>query len=347
MHKIRSHKRAWVLTLCALFSLLVCGVIARAAGEGNTLHVKLAANDDAYIADLEKADIVVDIYKFADATYDKDYDTYNYALTSGFSSLSDDFALAQEGEGGWATLAESAAEIAKGLEVEGQPVKSGASIDEPIYLDNGIYLVLARGKDTEPGSATAYTKTWEYTFQAGMIALPTKDANDDGIIRTDNPGEWLTDATCNLKSSRKPLYGSLVINKTVTEASGTEPATFVFHVVGEGYENYAAITYPDQTSNTLTHIPAGITVTVDEVYFGGRYQEVSGSGSTAFILSDQEVAADETKEIASVSFTNEPSGDHPGGGHGVENRFTQDKDKDWPITSTPEDKNHGAPPSSN
>lgn len=340
MHKIRSHKRAWFLTLCALFSLLVCGVIARAAGEGNTLHVQLAANDEAYIDDLMTADIVVDIYKFADATHDEGYDTYNYALTSDFSALADDFALAQEGEGDWATLAESAAEIAKGLETEGQPVKSGVSIDEEIDLaDDAIYLVLARGADQEAGSATAYTKTWEYTFQAGMIALPTKDANDDGIIRTDNPGEWLNVGTCNLKSSRKPLYGSLVINKTVTEASGTEPATFVFHVVGEGYDNYAAITYPDQTSNTLTHIPAGIEVTVDEVYTGGRYVEVSGSGSKAIILSDQEVAADETKEIASVYFENKPSGDHPGGGHGVENRFTFEQESgDWPISATPSDK---------
>ncbi|MBQ9004960.1 MAG: hypothetical protein IJ092_01155, partial [Atopobiaceae bacterium] len=272
------------------------------------------------------------------ATYDADYDTYNYELTSEFSSLSEDFAKAQEGAGGWATLAESAATIAKGLEVEGQPVESGASIDGPIDLaDDAIYLVLARGADQEAGSATAYTKTWEYTFQAGMIALPTKDAVDD-VIRTDNPGPWLTEGTCNLKSSRKPLYGSLIINKTVTEASGTEPATFVFHVVGEGYDNYAAITYPDQTSNTLTHIPAGITVTVDEVYTGGRYEHVSGNGSTAFILSDQEVAADETKEIASVSFENKPSGDHPGGGHGVENRFTQDEGGDWPISATPSDK---------
>ena len=342
MHKIRSHKRAWVLTLCALFSLLVCGVVARAAGEGNTLHVQLAANDEAYIADLEKADIVVDIYKFADATYDEGYDTYNYALTSDFSTLADDFAAAQEGTGDWAALAESAATLAKGLEA----VESGASIKEDIFLaDDAIYLVLARGTDQEAGSATAYTKTWEYTFQAGMIALPNKAANDAGVIRTDNPGDWLTEGTCNLKSSRKPLYGSLVINKTVTEASGTEPATFVFHVVGEGYENYAAITYPDQTSNTLTHIPAGITVKVDEVYFGGRYQEVSGSGSTAFILSDQEVAADETKEIASVYFTNEPSGDHPGGGHGVENRFSyvsKEEDPehgdDWPVSATPSDK---------
>jgi hypothetical protein len=335
MHKIRSHKRAWFLTLCALFSLLVCGVIARAAGEGNTLHVKLAANDDAYIADLETADIVVDIYKFADATYDKDYDTYNYALTSGFSSLSDDFAKAQEGTRDWATLAESAAEIAKGLE----PVKRAQPIDAPIYLDDAIYLVLARGADTEAGSATAYTKTWEYTFQAGMIALPTKDVNDDGVIRTDNPGPWLNEGICNLKSSRKPLYGSLIINKTVTSPSGTEPATFVFHVVGEGYENYAAITWPEQESNTLTHIPAGITVTVDEVYTGGRYEHVSGNGSTAFILSDQEVAADETKEIASVYFENKPSGDHPGGGHGVENRFTFEQESgDWPISATPSDK---------
>lgn len=346
MHKIRSHKRAWVLTLCALFSLLVCGVIARAAGEGNTLHVQLAANDKAYIEDLETADIVVDIYKFADAAYDKGYDTYNYALTSDFSSLSDGFAAAQEGAGDWATLAESAAEIAKGLE----PVKGAQPIDEPIYLDDAIYLVLARGADTEAGSATAYTKNWEYTFQAGMIALPTKDANDDGIIRTDNLGEWLTDATCNLKSSRKPLYGSLVINKTVTEGSGTEPATFVFHVEGEGYENYAAITWPEQESNTLTHIPAGITVTVTEVYHGGRYQEVptpgGGSGSERVIVSDQEVKAG-TAVVASVDFKNEPDGDHPGGGHGVENRFTQDEGGNWPITSTPEDKNHGAPPSSN
>ena len=344
MHRIEGHRRAWVLMLCAIFSLIVCGVVARAAGVGNTLTVDLVG-DEEYRKDLATADVVVDVYKLATATYDDRYDTYNYELVSDFSSLESDFIAAQEGSGGWADLAENAAAIAKDLTTKGQPVKTAQPIDQPIAgLDDAIYLVLARGADQERGSSMVYTKTWGYTFQAGLIALPNKGPNDEGTIRTDNPGPWLTEATINLKSERQPLYGSLTIYKEVTEASGAEQATFVFHIkeVGkdDGYENYAAITYPVQTSNTITHIPAGITVTVTEVYFGGRYKEFPvdgfGSGSQAYIHSDQEIAADKTKEVASVYFKNEPSDDHPGGGHGIENRFTFDGD--WPVTATPADK---------
>lgn len=345
MHRTQGHKRALALVLCALFSVAIFGVIARAAGGGGTLKVNLQTTDEAFINEFSKADVVVDVYRFAAATHGSDGSISGYEIDDAFSSLADDFEAARFGEGDWQALSESAAALAEKLDVEGQPVAVGQPVGEAIDIaDDGIYFVLARGRNEKIGSRSAYGTKWEHVFQASLVAVPTQDKGEDGIIHVDSSGPWISDVEANLKMTHKPLYGSLVITKTVTEMSGSEPSTFTFHIVGEGYENYAAITYPEQTSTTVTHIPAGIKVTVTEVYSGGRYQEkksesgTGGSGTEVTILSDHAIKADKTLKVPSVDFVNEPSGDHPGGGHGVENHFEINEKGDWPITATPSNK---------
>ena len=110
-----------------------------------------------------------------------------------------------------------------------------------------------------------------------------------------------------------------------------EPATFVFHLVGttpdgKPYENYASVYYPSGTTNqTLgTKIPAGIEVTVDEVYEGARFRAVGSTTAKATISN---------VITAEVFFENEPNGSGIQG-HGIENNFNYNGD-DWVWTPKP------------
>ncbi len=89
------------------------------------------------------------------------------------------------------------------------------------------------------------------------------------------------------------------------------------------------MTFASAGSKTLTidQIPAGLSVTVTEVYSGASYT-VSGSGEeTVLIVSDAAAGADAAQE-ASVVFTNRYNGGNRGG-YGVTNRFESDGNGGW------------------
>lgn len=77
---------------------------------------------------------------------------------------------------------------------------------------------------------------------------------------------------------------------------------------------------------TLENIPAGLTVTVDEIYSGASYTADGSKEETALIVSDAAVAAGE--EAASVAFRNRYSGGNRGG-YGVTNHFESDGAGGW------------------
>ena len=132
----------------------------------------------------------------------------------------------------------------------------------------------------------------------------------------------------------EPVYGDLRIDKTASGSGATssEPVTFVFEIKdtetdGKKYHNFASLTYtgtsPD--SITVTHIPAGIEVEVNEVTFDGcGYQVVSGNGSKATIVANDEMEAG--ADMASVAFENELGPVH---GHGIQNNFELTEDNKW------------------
>lgn len=326
---------ALVAALCVLFSVVLCGVMVHAA-PGGTLYVNLAvSSDEEYNVDLEKASVVIDVYKFAPVNYNEDTHEFSYGpLESAFASLQGDFDVAVTGRGDWQEIAQGA----QALATEATPIVTGHYItgDEgsPLAVaDNAVYLILARDPSEPVGSTSTFTETYEYEIQAALVAMPSTEPDETGEIHTDT-GDWTTEVFTSLKTARKPLYGSLVINKTVNNFSG-EKATFIFRIqdVAEGgtYDEYAAITYPDQTTTTVTHIPAGITVRVTEEYTGGRYRYVSGGEENVYIRPDSQLT--EAEPVATVDFVNEPSGDHPGG-HGIENHYERG-DGSWPWTQRP------------
>lgn len=351
MHRRRGIA-ALAVAFCTLLLIIFGSGVARAEGEGNSLTVGVAEQE--FVDDITSAGetVVADVYLIATAEPDDMYDTYHYTMIDPFTDLQAALDEAQAGTGDWTALYNQAAEVAKNVTptVEGHPITGTTS---SIGLDNnGLYLVLAHGSKEPTGSNIAYGRLYRYEFQASMVAMPTKyDMNGTmvGLIRTDDSyHEWHNTAEIFLKASRTGEYGSLIINKTVEDFSG-EPSTFVFHIVevnGGTYEAYASITYPEQESTIVKHIPAGIEVVVSEVYMGARYQLVSGNDLHATIVSDYmaDQSEDDDVQTATVGFTNAPDGDHTSGGHGIENKFTYQSDEqsgaygDWTHSATPADK---------
>lgn len=198
--------------VCALLSTALLAQTAFAAGEGNTLTVSIA--DESYLDDItSKKALVVDVYQVASAEYDAPNDTYNYTMIGDFSSLQRKLDDALKGTGDWTSLCDAVAAAAKGA----TPVAQGQVVVGPgagsIRLaDDGIYLVLARGGGEPVGSTDAHGTKYDYSFQASLVALPTKyDENGQmsGTIRTDHVyGDWHDETSIVLKWSMEPVEES-------------------------------------------------------------------------------------------------------------------------------------------
>ena len=83
-------------------------------------------------------------------------------------------------------------------------------------------------------------------------------------------------------------------------------------------------------SVTIENIPAGITVTVTEIYAGASYELVSKNEQTAVIVSGK--AVELGSSAASVAFENKYNGGNDSG-YGLMNEFKAgDEDGDWEWT---------------
>lgn len=328
---IRGGRGVLVLAICLLMSLAFGGVVAYGAwGSGsNTLKVETGAEAGA---DIESASVQVDLYKVATAAHDDTYETYNYTLVEGFDS--EQMKAAFE-SGDWATFADLAAAAATADGTSVKADKTNQAITSPVTgLEDGVYLVLPHGAGVDVKDAAAYSATKKYTFNPSIVALPTRDGlNPDGMPDSGYGSTWVDEATIVLKYEEGTAYGSLVIRKMLGSIVDAEPATFVFHVVGKDVDEYASVyvTEAGTTSTTLRHLPCGQTYTVTEQYSGNKY-----SPSSAVTVTSGVVTPDETTEVpVSVSFSNEPDGRHPGGGHGIENHFEYIEDTGgtaWSLT---------------
>ena len=316
---------------------------------------------DSFGADLADADVAVDVYRIARAVKTPGYDGYHYELAPGY-----DLDIPGNGEGGegqqavnWEQLAQEAAAVAlnenaPGTPVDGSGVPAGTRMEN---LDAGLYLLVARGsdmtaiadyktevkqKDTLTGEETVRIATivnseqYTYAFLPQLVSLPTKAADENGVINTGNPGEWIFDMAVNLKPERLDRYGSLEIVKTLAEyetmGGVQESATFVFEVTGRlgdeiVYSNVESITFTaaGQERVTLDRIPAKAEVTVREVYSGSSYELTVPGDRTATIAAD---------DIVSVEFENEYDGRRTNG-HGIKNQFLYDEAGGWSWYSSP------------
>ncbi len=177
----------------------------------------------------------------------------------------------------------------------------------------------------------------KYVFTPYLTALPSSEYTLSGTGSDD----WDYDTVIGLKAEAEPQYGKLAITKTLenfNESLGR--ATFVFQIEGRdaagalAYSDVASITFGQAGSETVTidRIPAGLTVTVTEIYSGASYTIVGSDTESVLIWSDVAVEAtagtESATKQAAVSFTNRYDGGNRGG-YGVTNHFESDGEDGW------------------
>lgn len=332
---------------------------------------------DSFGEDLAGADVVVDLYQVARAVKTSGHDTYHYELTGEYASLNlpDSPEEGAQPAASWEETAQQAAAIALDAASPCTPVSgSGESAGTKVgNLAPGLYLLVARGRnlteladykieieqtdsltqeESKRIATIANSQQYTYAFLPQLVSLPTKEADANGVINTANPGDWIFEASVNLKPERLDRYGSLEIVKTLLEydtmGGVQESATFVFEVTGMlddqvVYSNVESITFTaaGQERVVLDRIPAMAQVTVREVYSGSSYQLTVPGDRTATIAAD---------DVVSVEFENEYDGRRTNG-HGIKNQFVYDEEAGaWHWYSSPAQEaagNQGEPPAGN
>lgn len=198
-------------------------------------------------------------------------------------------------------------------------------------LETGLYLVVPEMVETP---------YYVYDFTPYLISLP------DNYYSENNPDdEWIYEVTSFLKMESVPRQGALTLNKTLLSMNGTsenDTATFVFKLTivplkGATETRYVRMGF-DQAVNKqfkVENIPAGSTVTVEEVYSGAGYKNVDDENAKTVVITATDYG-DENEPPVSVEFTNESDGSTTGGS-GVTNHFGKDTagQYQWtPITGT-------------
>lgn len=313
----------------------------------NQLSIDIAATD--YSDELKTSDLLVDIYKIADAVADGEYDAYDYPLNGVFAEDKDLAVAFSAGE--WETVAKRVTDIVSAGDVQATVRDYDIVGRESTFeLSDGVYAVVPHGSAgvLEP----AYSARHAYAFLPSIVTLPTKSGSD-GVPSSGGAGGWLQEMTICLKPDRSPLYGDIRIDKSVDKFSG-EPATFVFRVWGSlrdgeletspvvEYDNYVSMFYDgteESSSVSLTHIPAGMKLNVEEVYSSSRYDCVGSSRVETDVVPSTVDVERGSKPALSVSFSNVRNDKITGGG-GIENHFDYDGSKHdsngWTWTKRPE-----------
>ena len=211
---------------------------------GNPCSLTVKPGSDDMAADLATANVVVDLYRVADAVEFPGYDTYKLEMTSPFSSIE---IPEKVDNAGWKEIAQKAADIVLGTAPdsgtkEWDPSENISKIDSaykflgketntPIDIEAGLYLVIAHGSDVQnyvmaneadpsspdaaAGTVTvANSGTYAYKFAPELVSVPTKEAVG-GVINTANPGPWDYDPVITLKPTREVRVGNLRIIKNL------------------------------------------------------------------------------------------------------------------------------------
>ena len=282
--------------------------------------------------------VQVNLYKVASVD-----ESGNYTVTDAFTGLDLSSVSADNMDAAAATWAERAKEAqGKLTDSEGNPVvepktvtlQNGKGYKDK--LETGLYLV-----DTPKVITTNYT----YTFTPYLVSLPTNNYYNNDQTSDD----WIYDLTkeynsaVGLKPEQHVRYGNLVINKELVDHNATfgDEATFVFQIdittldkKKETRIEELTFSAAGKNSVTITKIPAGSEVVVNEIYSGASYQLTSDRNQinqTVKIIATDEKEAGKAGAAVEVSFTNEHNG-RTNGGYGVRNNFKLDKNNQYQYT---------------
>lgn len=344
MNKRLKQGSTFLLAVALTFPLLTLpGAKAASAintGQKCSIEFDISGNS----SELLSASIPVNLYKVASVD-----ESGNYTGIGAFSKLDLSSVSADNLDAAAATWKERANEAKKKLTgsdgntvvepTETVTLQNGSGYKDK--LDTGLYLV-----DTPKVITTNYT----YTFTPYLVSLPTNNyysgngASDDWIYN-------LTDSnSVGLKPEEHARYGDLVINKKLEDHNATfgNNATFVFQIDITTPDNkketrIEALTFSaaGNDSVTITKIPAGSTVVVNEIYSGASYQLTSDRNQidqTVKIIATDEKEAGKAGTAVEVSFTNEHNG-RTNGGYGIRNNFKLDKYNQYQYTEPAATKN--------
>ena len=353
--KISERVRKWWIPALAGLLVFPCLSLMRSQAAGRididadcSLTVSVARiaeveGNEGYAEDFEAMKIPVAVYQVADV----DATGREYTPKEAFGAMdfgkvkndpqavtADDWrTYAKEAE----TLLPASLEADGNTVVEKTPESTQAAEGTIEGLKPGLYLVV-------PEAVYNPAYTCQYTFEPYLTALPGSEYTSG----TGSSDEWQYHTEVGLKPEAVPLYGNLTIRKTLnTYNAALGRATFVFRVTGTDeagglrYEDYVSMDYQTGGTQTVTveQIPAGLDVTVTEVYSGASYEVEGSDVAGALIWSQEAVAARaEGAAEASVSFVNTYNGGNRGG-YGVTNHFEADGQNGWtwenPTTPLP------------
>ena len=213
-------------------------------------------------------------------------------------------------------------------------------------LNKGLYLLIARTDETgywkeketkgEDGTVTktllsfAHSDKTNYLYAPVLITLPYKEAVD-GVVATNNPGDWIYQVTAVLKPEPESRMGDLQIEKILNGFVGPDEAVFVFQIeatLGTGdakkvvYSDVKSIRFSADGTKVITiekAIPVGAEVTVTEVYSGAIY-ELETAKDVKVTISAEEIVKASFKNKHDDTFT---------GGSGIVNHYVNDGNG-WP-----------------
>ena len=276
------------------------------------------------------------LYRVADVSF-----TGAYRSRAPFEALNIPALTAPDKEA-WASLwedtADKAAAIVEALpsvspdaSVTLTPTEDGSGILGTVReLDPGMYLVILEG---------AQSPVFTYRFRPFLAAVPgnlyweTQDESKDA---------WIYDVSAALKPEWERRTGKLIIRKTVERYADMDgSADFVFLVESRDadgkilYSNVVTIRHQDAGTQeaVLTDVPAGLTVTVTEVYSGASYTLVSEPSQSVTVTTQ-----DTGEDPATVAFVNTWNGKLTQDIAAV-NRFTYTQDEEKWVWDAMADNN--------
>lgn len=281
-----------------------------------SLTVNLESGGSEYEKDLKEMKIPVTLYKVADVDAGGDF-----TEIAGFEGLGLDQVSSETTADEWKIMAEKAEKKLTDTTANAGTFEVQNGVGSISDLATGMYLVV-------PAETYNTDYSYLYQFTPYLTALPGnnyyENENDD----------WIYDTQIGLKVEREMQYGALTISKELTGFSQvTQEGYFVFQIEGEKdgvkYSNVASLSFDSDGTRTtvVEHIPAGMEVTVTEIYSGGSYKPDGATSIKVEIKSDQAVQAG--MQGAFVEFSNTYDGKLIPG-TGVLNQFTAPEDGgDW------------------
>ncbi len=305
--------------------------------------------NDEYLEDFNAMSIPADLYRVASV----DVTGQNYETYAPFNSVDLSGINSETKASEWLDMAKTAAakenlEAAKEASNEGEQLYWNETIQSGTAtftgLAPGMYLVV-------PETTFNLDYTVKYSFTPYLTALPssayTTGYDEDGNAMQTGSDEWIYNTEIGLKPEAEPLFGRLEITKELENFNETlGQTTFTFLVEGRDpetgellYSDVVSTTHEELASETVTleHIPAGITVTVTEIYTGASYEAVGDIAKDVLIWSDEAVGKEVdgvTIETPAVTFQNRYNGGNRGG-YGVNNQFERENGV-WEWKSGPE-----------